>query len=167
MVQCCGCDLLLFSTQQAVKTHISLKIKINKGELVLGKLASAGLATRTRPQPGPGPRPGPGPGQEDSYFHRGLHNVSWPGPGYIIVNLGSAAAAAGRGGGGSCCPPAGQLVGWWSCHLTKTKIFSETDSSSDSESESSADQDPPEKDPASESETSLPADPGEKYCEIL
>ena len=70
----------------------------------------------------------------------------------------------GRGGGGSesggsGCP--GQLAGGAATLLRLE--YSETDSSSDFESESSADQDPP----ASESETSQPADPGEKYCEML
>ena len=156
MFKCCGCDLL-FSTQQAVKTHISLKIKINKGELVLGKLASEGPAgAGGRLGVGPG-RGRPGAGLEDRYFHKGLHNLSWPGPGYMMVNLGLAAAAAGRGGGGSDssesggsgCP--GQLAGGAATLLRLE--YSETDPSSDSESESWADQDPPELDPASESET--------------
>ena len=51
--QCCWCDRL-FSTQQAVKTHISLKIKINIVVLVFGKGPQGG---RTGPWTGRGPPP--------------------------------------------------------------------------------------------------------------
>ena len=92
MIQCCGCDRL-FSTQQAVKTHIRLKIKNNKGELVFGKGPPGG---RLRPGRGADGEPLPGPAAaghgtgtqvprqaihsaEDCYFQKGLHTLSWQG----------------------------------------------------------------------------------------
>ena len=111
MFQCHGCDRL-FSIQTAVKTHISNLTKIVKGILILFRSKSE--AER------PGARPGRDSESalaawhvkgEDRYFHRGLHNLSGQGPGYMNVKLGLAAAdsdgpgAGGLAGGG----PAGAV----------------------------------------------------------
>ena len=83
--------------------------------------------------------------EEDRYFHKGLHNLSWLGPGYIIVKLCLAACWQGVGG----CPGGGRAG---AASLLRIED-SETSSGFDSESESPADQDPPEQDPASGSLT--------------
>ena len=93
------------ATLQAVKTRrVSLKTKINKCVLVLGKGPPGG-----RPGPGPGSAAGAAAGlrvcghvqrqasrgAEDSYFHKGHDNLNGQGPGYIIVKLGLAGAGPG------------------------------------------------------------------------
>ena len=124
MFQCCGCDRL-FATQQAVRAHITVKTKTNKKAL----LVSGNFKGLGQQSPGPGVRApvpataaaapgaagrGAGAGGrrvEDSerYFHKGLHNLSGPGPGFRVILLdlaagaapAAAAAAAGPGGPGA------------------------------------------------------------------
>lgn len=79
MYQCCGCGRL-FATQNAVKIHINLTIKLELR--VRGNLPPAPVTVT-----GAGGGPAPGPGLNMQYFHKGLHGLKGPGPGYSIVVL--------------------------------------------------------------------------------
>ena len=97
MYQCCGCDRL-FSTQKAVRQHISCSITFK---------LRPGTRTRTitltcppgsgRSAGGPGGARGlvaAAPEAEPKYFHRGMQGLRGPGPGYRIVILSCAGAGA-------------------------------------------------------------------------
>ena len=93
----------------------------------------------------------------------------------MIIKLGLAASDGPCAGGLAGAGRRGQLAASGGASRLLRIEDSKTGSGSDSESEPPADQDPPEqdRDSASHSEASQPADPGEyivntvKYCEIL
>ena len=171
------------ATQQAVRAHITLKVKSNKNALLLVGL---GLPEPARRIARAGPRPPPAAAAAalaagealaaadrsvedyERYFHKGLHNLSGAGPGFRIIHLDLADAEPTAGavtGGGP-----GLLAGG-SASILPRLYDSGTESGSDSESELPMDQrspEPPDLElPAEASPARDDSDPGEKCDEIL
>ena len=89
MYQCCGCDKL-FSSLKAVRQHITSSVKTNpqsRTYSATGRAVRAGGQADRRARGAPGPPAAPDSESELQYFHRGLHRLRGPGPGYRIVIL--------------------------------------------------------------------------------
>ena len=90
MYQFCGCDKLL-SSLKAVRQHITSSVKTNsqsRNYSATGRAVWAFGQADWRVREAPGSPAAPD--SELQYFHRGLHRLRGPGPGYRIMILSGA-----------------------------------------------------------------------------